>query len=90
MSSIWMRSEPSAYDVWLNSQFTLDLVVARKFEFDHFDATLTFGFKNLLNGTRDYEYRGGGANGVAGEFDGLAYTSEEPGRSYSIEFKAEF
>lgn len=85
-----LRSEPSAYDVWLKPQFTLDLVVARKFQLDHFDATLSFGFRNLLDGTRDYEYRGGGVNGTPGEFDGLAFTSEEPGRSYSIEFKAEF
>ena len=85
-----LRSDPVGYDVWLKPQFTLDLVVARKFEFDHFDASLTFGFKNLLDGTRDFEYRGGGTNGAAGEFHGLAYTSEEPGRSYSIEFKAEF
>ena len=35
-----------------------------------FDATLTFGFKNLLDGTREYEYRGGGVNGSVGEFDG--------------------
>ena len=85
-----LRSEPAAYDVWLKPQLTVDLVVARKFEFESFDATLTFGCKNLLNGTRDYEYRGGGVNGSVGEFDGLAFTSEEPGRSYSIEFKAEF
>jgi outer membrane receptor protein involved in Fe transport len=76
--------------VWLKPQLTVDLVVARKFDFETFDATLTFGFKNLLDGTREYEYRGGGVNGSAGEFDGLAYTQEEPGRSYSIEFKAEF
>lgn len=85
-----LRSEPSAYDVWLKPQFTLDLVVARKFELDHFDATMTFGFRNLLGGTRDYEYRGGGTNGATGQFDGLTYTSEEPGRSFSVEFKAEF
>jgi hypothetical protein len=85
-----LRSEPSAYDVWLKPQLTFDLVVARKFDFEQFDATLTFGFKNLLDGTREYEFRGGGANGAAGEFDGLAYTQEEPGRSYSIEFKAQF
>jgi hypothetical protein len=85
-----LRSEPSAYDVWLKPQLTVDLVVARKFDFETFDATLTFGFKNLLDGTREYEYRGGGVNGSTGEFDGLAYTQEEPGRSYSIEFKAEF
>ena len=85
-----LRSDPSAYDVWLKPQVTLDLVVARKFEFEAFDATLTFGVRNLLEGTRDYEYRGGGVNGSVGEFDGLAFTSEEPGRSYSIEFKAEF
>jgi TonB-dependent receptor len=85
-----LRSEPSNYDVWLKPQFTLDLVVARKFQLEHFDATLTFGFRNLLDGTREYEYRGGGVNGAVGEFDGLAYTTEEPGRSCSIEFKAEF
>ena len=85
-----LRSEPSAYDVWLKPQLTVDLVVARKFDFETFDATLTFGFKNLLDGTREYEYRGGGVNGSVGEFDGLAYTQEEPGRSYSIEIKAEF
>ncbi|MCU0794861.1 MAG: TonB-dependent receptor [Akkermansiaceae bacterium] len=85
-----LRSEPSAYDVWLNPQFTLDLVVARKFELEHFDATMTFGFRNLLGGTREYEYRGGGVNGAAGQFDGLSYTLEEPGRSFSVEFKAAF
>ena len=85
-----LRSDPAAYDVWLNSQLTLDLVVARKFEFENFDATLTMGFKNLLDGTLDYEYRGGGVNGQTGPFDGLVYTQDSPGRSYSIEFKAEF
>ena len=65
-------------------------MVARKVDLGLFDGTLTFGVRNLLEGTRDYEYRGGGVNGSVGEFDGLAYTSEEPGRSYSIEFKAEF
>jgi TonB-dependent receptor len=85
-----LRSSPDGYDVWLKKQFTLDLVVARKFEFDHVDATLTFGFRNLLDGTRDYEYRGGGVNGAVGEFDGLAYSQDSPGRSCSIEFKAQF
>ncbi|QJE95396.1 TonB-dependent receptor [Luteolibacter luteus] len=85
-----LRSDPAGYDVWLKPQFTLDLVVARKIDFGLFDGTVTFGFKNLLDGTRDYEYRGGGVNGSLGEFDGLAYTQESPGRSYSIEFKAEF
>ena len=86
-----LRSEPGGYDVWLKPQFSLDLVVARKFEFQHFDATLTLGFKNLLDGDRDYEYHGGGANGGGGgQFDGLVYTQESPGRSYSIEFKAQF
>ncbi|WP_367874483.1 outer membrane beta-barrel protein [Luteolibacter sp. Populi] len=86
-----LRSDPSAYDVWLKPQFTLDLVVARKIDFGLFDGTVTLGFRNLLDGTRDYEYRGGGANGGGGgEFDGLVYTQESPGRSYSVEFKAVF
>ncbi|WP_193214610.1 carboxypeptidase regulatory-like domain-containing protein [Luteolibacter marinus] len=85
-----LRSDPNAYDVWLNSQLTLDLVVARKFEFDQFDATLTFGVKNLLDGTLDYEYRGGGTNGSTGPYDGLVYTQDSPGRSFSLELKAQF
>ncbi|TAE88220.1 MAG: hypothetical protein EAZ65_06465 [Verrucomicrobia bacterium] len=85
-----LRSDPAAYDVWLKQQLTFDLVVARKFDLGPLDGTLTFGVRNLLEGIREYEYRGGGTDGSVGEFDGLAYTSEEPGRSYSIEFKAEF
>lgn len=85
-----LRSEPSAYDVWLKPQLMLDLVVARKFDFGLFDGTLTFGVRNLLEGNRDYEYRGGEVNGQPGEFNGLAFTQDSPGRSYSLEFKAEF
>lgn len=84
-----LRSEPNAYDVWLLPQATFDLTVARRFEFDGFDGTLTFGIRNLLNEARTYEYRGGSPSG-GGSREGLVYTAEEPGRSVSIEFKAAF
>ena len=85
-----LRSDPSAYDVWLNSQLTLDFLLARKFEFDWFTGTLTFGIKNLAASERTYEYRGGVAGGRGGNLDGLIYSNEEPGISYSLEFKATF
>jgi hypothetical protein len=85
-----LRSEPSGYDVWLKPQFTLDLVVARKFDFDWFQGTLTLGVKNITDSLREYEYRGGTAGGDGGPLEGLAYSTEEPGTSYSIEFKATF
>jgi hypothetical protein len=84
-----LRSESSAYDVWLLPQTTFDFTLARSFEFDGFDATLTFGIRNLLNDARTYEYRGGSVSG-GGAREGLVYTAEEPGRTYSIEFKAAF
>ncbi len=79
-----LRSDPNAYDVWLKPQFTLDLMIARKFAFDSFTGTLTLGIKNLTKLEREYEYRGEGAS------DGLSYTAEELGMSYSVEFKAAF
>lgn len=85
-----LRSEPSAYDVWLKPQLTLDLVVARRFEFDWFTGTVTLGVKNLAGTEREYEYRGGTAGGNGGEYDGLVYTIEDPGTSYYLELKAEF
>lgn len=81
-----LRSNPSAYDVWLKSQFTLDLRVARKFEVGALKASLTFGVDNILGSDRLYEYRGG----ESGELDGLVYSNEDPGRTFSIEFKAAF
>lgn len=85
-----LRSEPSGYDVWLKPQLTLDLLVARKWDLDFCKATLTFGIRNLLAGTRDYEYRGGAPNGNSGAFSGLTYTEEDPGMGFSVEFKASF
>lgn len=85
-----LRSEPSGYDVWLKPQLTVDLVIARKFEVGFLEGTLTFGIKNLLAGNREYEYRGGETAGQKGEFDGLVYSQDEPGRTYSVELKAEF
>lgn len=85
-----LRSEPSAYDVWLKPQMTMDLIVAREFTFDHFTGKLSFGIKNLLETDREYEYRGGSATGNTGALNGLSYSAESPGMSYSLEFKAEF
>lgn len=85
-----LRSDPVGYDVWLKPQFTLDLIVARKFDLDWFQGTLTMGVKNLTNSLREYEYRGGTSGGNGGLLEGITYTSEEPGTSYSIEFKAAF
>lgn len=82
-----LRSEPNGYDVWLKPQVTMDLTVARLFEFDAFDGIVTLGVKNLLNDDRLYEYRGGPPGGQS---DGRVYSQESPGRTYSIEFKAEF
>jgi outer membrane receptor protein involved in Fe transport len=85
-----LRSEPSAYDVWLKPQLTLDLIIARKFEFEKFTGTFTFGMKNLAGTEREYEYRGGSPNGDGGPLDGLVYGIEDPGVSYYMEFKAAF
>jgi len=85
-----LRSDPVGYDVWLKPQFTLDLIVAWKFDLDWFQGTLTMGVKNLTNSLREYEYRGGTSGGNGGLLEGITYTSEEPGTSYSIEFKAAF
>jgi hypothetical protein len=85
-----LRSDPVGYDVWLKPQFTLDLIVARKFDLDWFQGTLTMGVKNITNSLREYEYRGGTPGGNGGPLEGLTYTTEEPGTSYSIEFKAAF
>jgi TonB-dependent receptor len=84
-----LRSDPSGYDVWLLPQVTLDLVVSRKIDWGIFDGAVTFGVRNLLEGNREYEYRGGGVGG-GGAFEGLTYTQESPGRTYSIEIKTEF
>ena len=84
-----LRSEPDDYDVWLLPQFTLDLVIARKFQSDWMDATLTLGVRNLTEESRNYEYRGGPANSPSSS-DGLTYTSEDPGRTVYLELKAEF
>ena len=85
-----LRSEPSAYDVWLKPRLSLDLIVAHRIESDYFTGTLTFGLRNLAGTKSEYEYRGGVANGDGGPLDGLVYTVEDPGMSYSIELKAEF
>jgi hypothetical protein len=85
-----LRSEPSAYDVWLKPQLALDLIVARKFDFDSFTGTVTLGVKNIIGTERVYEYRGGTSGGDGGPLDGLVYTIEDPEVSYSIEFKAAF
>jgi hypothetical protein len=85
-----LRSEPTGYDVWLKPQLTLDLLIARKWDFDFCKATLTFGIRNLLATTRQYEYRGGSANGNDGPHSGLTYTEEDPGMGFSVEFKATF
>lgn len=85
-----LRSEPSAYDVWLKPQLTLDLILARKFEFESFTGTLTLGVKNIAATEREYAYRGGTPNGDGGPLDGLVYSIEDPGVSYYIELKAAF
>jgi hypothetical protein len=53
------------------------------------DATLTLGIRNITETTREYEYRGGPADGTA-EFNGLTYTEEAPGRTIYLEFKGVF
>jgi hypothetical protein len=83
-----LRSEPEDYDVWLLPQFTLDLVIARKFHNDWMDTTLTLGVRNLTEESRNYEYRGGPASGPSS--DGLVYTNEDPGRTVYLEIKGEF
>jgi hypothetical protein len=85
-----LRSQPSAYDVWLEPQLTLDLILARKFEIESFTGTLTFGVKNILATEREYSYRGGTPNGDGGPLEGLIYSIEDPGVSYYIEIKAAF
>lgn len=84
-----LRSEPEDFDVWQLPQFTLDLVIARKFESDWMDVTLSLGIRNLTEESRNFEYRGGPAGG-AGTSNGLVYTTEEPGRSVSLELKGTF
>lgn len=83
-----LRSDPVGYDVWLKPQFTLDLLVARRFEWEHCNGTLTLGLKNLLDGVQTYEYRGG--TGGGDPLDGLIYAEDQPGRTVYLEFKAEF
>lgn len=85
-----LRSAPTDYDVWLKPRLTLDLIVARKFQHESFVGTLTFGVKNLARTDFEYEYRGGTAGGGGGLNEGLVYSVEDPGLSYSIEFKAAF
>ncbi|GAA5484231.1 hypothetical protein Hsar01_03472 [Haloferula sargassicola] len=84
-----LRSDPEEYDVWVLPQLTLDLTVARKFEFDAFTGTVTFGVRNLTDVERHFEYRGGPPGGSAA-YDGLTYTTESPGRETYIEFKGKF
>lgn len=85
-----LRSEPSGYDVWIEPQLTLDLLVARKWSLDACDATLTFGIRNLLSVSRRQEYRGGSPSGDNGPLSGLTYSEEDPGMTYSMELKAAF
>lgn len=85
-----LRSEPSAYDVWLKRQLTLDFILARKFEFELFTGTVTFGVKNIAGTEREYLYRGGMPNGDVGPLERLVYSIEDPGISYYIELKAAF
>lgn len=85
-----LRSSPADYDVWLKPRLTLDLIVARRFEFESFVGTLTFGVKNLARTDLEYEYRGGTPDGDGGVNEGLVYSIEDPGISYSVEFKAAF
>ena len=85
-----LRSSPADYDVWLKPRLTLDLIVARKFDFDNFMGTLTLGVKNLARSDFEYEYRGGTPGGNGGPNEGLVYSVEDPGMSYYMEFKAAF
>lgn len=84
-----LRSDPDDYDVWVLPQLTLDLKVSRKFDFGDLLGTLSVGVKNLTEEDRQFEYRGGPVGGPS-PYDGLSFTSEEPGREYYVEFKAEF
>ncbi len=84
-----LRSEPSAYDVWLKPQLTLDLVIAREIALDEFTGKLSMGFRNLLGTDQEYEHRGGSITDD-GPLNGLSYSVASPGRTYSIEFKASF
>ncbi len=84
-----LRSEPSAYDVWIKPQLTLDLIVGREVEFDHFTGKLSFGARNLLGTDQKFEHRGGSITD-SGPLNGLSYSAASPGRTYSLEFKAEF
>jgi outer membrane receptor protein involved in Fe transport len=79
-----LRSDPNAYDVWQKPQLTMDLIVSRKVDLGFMDGTLLFGFKNLLGTDSELEYRGDG------EYDGTVHSIGNPGRSYSLEFKATF
>jgi hypothetical protein len=85
-----LRGEPSAYDVWLKPQLTLDLILARKFEWDLFTGTVTFALRNITGTQREFEHRGGTPGGNGGPLQGLPFTTEDPGISYSIELKAAF
>jgi hypothetical protein len=84
-----LRSEPFAYDVWLKPQLTLDLIVGRKIVFDDFSGKVSFGIKNLLETDQEFEHRGGNTSDT-GPLNGLSYSVTSPGRTYSVEFKAEF
>jgi outer membrane receptor protein involved in Fe transport len=84
-----LRSEPEDYDVWQLPQFTLDLVIARKFENDWMDATVSLGIRNLTEESRNFEYRGGPVGSV-GALNGLVYTTDEPGRTVYLELKGSF
>lgn len=84
-----LRSEPEDYDVWQLPQFTLDLVISRRFENDWMDATLSLGIRNLTEESRNFEYRGGPVGG-GGVSNGLVYTTEEPGRTVYLELKGAF
>ncbi len=85
-----LRSEPSAYDVWLNPNLTLDFLLARRFEFDSYTASVTLGVKNITGAVGEYEYRGGSPGGNNGPLNGLVYSENDPGISYYIQFKADF
>lgn len=84
-----LRSEPNNYDVWIKPQITLDLIVGREIAFEHFDGKVTIGARNLLSTDQTYEHRGGSVTD-SGPLNGLSYSSSSPGRTYSLEFKAEF
>jgi hypothetical protein len=83
-----LRSIPDDYDVWLLPVITLDLVIARKFESEWLDGTLTFGVRNLTEQSRDFEYRGGPDLGPTRE--GLSYSVDDAVRTVSLEVKAQF